>query len=167
MIRKFFAFDKNYLLEEAQLILEKELIRNLIDRCKAHYLSTQNPLGLVDDTIAQILEHQTDYVPELNEFYLYMCGMYRYRHGNNQLELLFCGSDHLAKYKSDWSEAFHDWTELLCQSPYFLRAVLELTVFYPSDRKAELAANRMKAYLEQHFGMKIYRYRGIVEMNVA
>ncbi|MEJ2005551.1 MAG: hypothetical protein P8X57_11430 [Cyclobacteriaceae bacterium] len=52
MIQKYFPFDKNYLLEKAQLSLERELIVRLIDRCKEYYLFTNNPLGLVDDTIA-------------------------------------------------------------------------------------------------------------------
>ena len=167
MIQKYFPFDKNYLLEEAQLSIEQELIIRLTDICKDFYLQTQNPLGIVDDTVSQILNHETRYTNRLSEFYRHICGIYRYLYGNNQLELLFDGRDHSIKYEADWREVFEEWVNELCHVPQFLRAVLELTVFYPEDRRADLAANRMKAYIEQHFGLRLYKYKGITEMKVA
>jgi hypothetical protein len=167
MVRKFFPYDKNYLLERAQLELEKVLIPHLIDFVKNYYLLQFNPLGLKDETVLAIEEHQTVYVKELQEFYRCVAAVYRYKYGQNQLELLFDGRDHLCKYKEDWEETFHAWLTSFCETPNFIRAVLELTVFYPKDRKAQLAANRMTHYLHQHFSLKIYKYRGIVEMKVA
>jgi hypothetical protein len=167
MIQKYFPFDKNYLLEKAQLSLEEELVIHLIEHCKSYYLLANNPLGILDDTSLKIMEHQTVYTDRLSEFYRHLCGVYRYKFGNNQLELLFDGSDHIIKYRSDWRSAFISWLDDLCEVPQFIRAVLELTVFYPEDRKADLAANRMKAYIEQYFGIRLYRYKGIVEMKIA
>lgn len=167
MVRKFFPYDKNYLLEQAQLSSEKILIPKLIDLVKTYYLTSCNPLGIVDDTVRTIREHQTEYVPELQEFYLCISAVYRYKFGNNQLELLFDGREHICKYREDWQSTFMQWAGDFCETPQFVRAVLELSVFYPQDRKAQLAANRMRNYLYQHFSLKIYKYKGIVEMNVA
>lgn len=167
MIRKFFPLDKNYLLEQAQMNLRRELIVFLIDHCKAFYLARHNPLGLLDATTEKISRHQTVYSPELKEFYNHLCGIYRYRYGKNQLEFLFDGKDHLDHYQMEWRTTFQEWIHSFCHQPHFLRAVLELSVFYPTDRKAGLAANRMKAFMEGHFNLKIYKYRGIVEMRVA
>lgn len=167
MVRKFFPFDKNYLLERAQLELEFTLIPWLIDEVKMYYLQHFNPLGLMDDTTRAIQDHVTTYVPELEEFYRCLSGVYRFKHGDNQLEFIFDGREHMCKYKEDWESAYCAWVREMCQSPLFIRAVLELSVFYPKDRKAQLAANRMQHYLHQHFSLKIYKYRGIVEMKVA
>ncbi len=167
MVQKYFPFDKNYLLERAQLSLEQELIELLIDHCKDYYLQLNNPLGIMDDTTLQILQHKTVYTDRLSEFYRHLCGVYRYKFGDNQLELLFDGRDHLIKYRQDWHETFLNWMKELSDVPQFIRAVLELTVFYPEDRKADLAANRMKAYIEQFFGLRLYRYKGIIEMKIA
>jgi hypothetical protein len=167
MNRKFFPYDKNYLLEKAQLELEQVLIPRLIDFVKNYYLDKFNPLGLKDETILAIENHQTEYVARLEEFYRCIAAVYRYKYGENQLEILFDGRDHLCKYKEDWEQTFIHWLTEFCDTPQFIRAVLELTVFYPKDRKANLAANRMCNYLHQHFSLKIYKYRGIVEMRVA
>lgn len=167
MTRKFFPYDKNYLLEKAQLELEKVLIPRLIDFVKNYYLVKFNPLGLKDETILAIEDHQTEYETRLEEFYRCIAAVYRYKYGENQLEILFDGRDHLCKYKEDWERTFLQWVTEFCETPQFIRAVLELTVFYPKDRKAHLAANRMCTYLHQHFSLKIYKYRGIVEIKVA
>ncbi len=167
MHRKFFPYDKNYLLEKAQLELEPLLIPRLVDLVKAHYLRNCNPLGLMDDTARLISTHSTRYVPELEEFYRCIAAVYRFRHGDNQLELIFDGREHLCKYREDWENAYLSWVGEMCASPLFIRAVLELSVFFPRDRKAQLAASRMQHYLHQHFSLRIYKYRGIVEMDVA
>jgi len=167
MKQKYFPLDKNYLLEKAQLSIENDLIIHLIDRCKLYYETTTNPLGLIDDTVACIRAHQSSPTGELSELYRHLCGIYRYKHGDNQLEFLFDGSDHLLKYESDWKLAFDQWLDELVKSPLFIRAILELTVFYSNEHKGALAAGRLKVYIEQHFGLKLYKYRGIVESQVA
>lgn len=162
MIQKYFPLDKNYLLESAQLNLESELIVFLIDFSKSFYLRNYNPLGIEDATIKAIKEHQSIYTPRLEEFYRNLAAVYRFKYGQNQLEFLFDGTDHSTKYKEDWSKTFKAWLVDFCLKPNFLRAVLELTVFYPEGRKSELAENRMKAFIHQHFDLKIYKYKGIV-----
>ncbi|MEQ9165780.1 MAG: hypothetical protein RLO12_05965, partial [Fulvivirga sp.] len=73
------------------------------------------------------------------------------------------GSDPQAtKFLKILDDTFKSWLIDFCLKPNFLRAVLELTVFYPEGRKSELAENRMKAFINQHFELKIYKYKGIV-----
>jgi hypothetical protein len=162
MIQKYFSLDKNYILEKAQLDLESELICYLIDFSKDYYQKQCNPLGIEDCTVIAIKEHQTEYTARLEEFYRNLAGVYRFKYGQNQLELLFDGNDHYIKYVEDWKSTFKTWLFDFCLKPNFLRAVLELTVFYPEGRKSELAENRMKTFINQHFELKIYKYKGIV-----
>ncbi|ELR71237.1 hypothetical protein C900_02852 [Fulvivirga imtechensis AK7] len=167
MIQKYFPLDKNYILERAQLDTAQELTIYLVDFAKKFYLEQYNPLGIEDDTIRAIKSHQTAYTDRLEEFYRNLAGVYRYKFGQNQLELLFDGQDHYQKYTSDWSSTYKEWLVDFCLKPNFLKAVLELTVFYPEGRKSELAENRMKAFIHQHFELKIYKYKGIVKMRIA
>ncbi len=167
MIHKYFPFDKNYLLEQAQFSLEKELLTWLIDTCKSVYLQENNPLGIMDDTALQITAHVTEYDERLCQFYADLCGVYRYRYGDNQLEFLFDGADHYTKYQNDWRHAFYGWTRQLCRSRYFLRAVLEITVFQDSQKRSMLAENRLRSYIEKSFNLRLYHYKGITEMEVA
>ena len=167
MIQKYFPLDKNYILEKAQIDQEEALIVFLIDFAKAFYLDQFNPLGLEDDTVKSIKNHSTEYTDRLIEFYRNLAGVYRYKHGQNQLELLFDGKDHYDKYSTDWANAFKVWLLDFCRRPNFLKAVLELTVFYPEGRKAELAETRMKTFINQHFELKIYKHKGIVKMKIA
>ena len=55
MVRKFFALDKNYLLEQAQLELEDFLLKDLVDLVKREYEARQNPLGITDSYTLQIV----------------------------------------------------------------------------------------------------------------
>lgn len=162
MIQKYFPLDKNYILEKAQLDLQEELIIHLINFSKDFYLDQHNPLGIIDSTITSVKNHKTRYTQRLEEFYRHLAGVYRFNYGQNQLEFLFDGNDHYDQYRADWEITFKKWLVSFCNKPNFLRAVLELTVFYPEGRKSELAENRMKAFINQHFSLKIYKYKGIV-----
>lgn len=167
MKQKYFPLDKNYILEGAQLDQEERLTIYLINFVKAYYEAHSNPLGLLDDTMTQVKEHQTVYTERLSEFYHNLAGIYRFKNGQNQLEFLFDGEDHYDKYVKDWKATFKHWLIEFCEKPNFIRAVLELTVFYPEGRKSELAENRMKTFIHQHFDLKVYKHRGIVPMKVA
>lgn len=164
MVHKYFPLDKNYLLETAQLDLERDFIVYLIDYTKKYYLKSCNPLGLEDDTIKAIKKHQTTYTCRLEEFYRNLAGIYRFKYGQNQLEFLFDGVDHKTKYEQDWTATYKKWLSEFCLRPNFVRAVLELTVFYPEERQSLLAENRMKAFITNQFDLKIYKYKGIVKV---
>lgn len=167
MIRKFFPLDKNYLLEQAQLELQDELLCQLIDFAKSLYEAKHNPLGLNDEMNCAISDHKPCNFKPLHGFYHNLAGIYRYKHGENQLEFLWDGADHYEKYLEDWRKAFMQWTAEFCRQDQFLLAVMDLSVFLPQNRKAHLAENRMNAFITQFFELKIHKNRGIIEMKVA
>lgn len=167
LVRKFFPLDKNYLLEEAQLALQHDLLTALVKQVQLSFTQLHNPLGLIDSFSERILSYQPGNLKPLYPFYQNLAAVYRYKHGNNQLEFVWDGRDHLEKYKVEWTAAFEEWTATFCQRELFLKAILDLTVFLPDNRQAQMAENRMNHFILEHFDVKIHKTKGIVEMKVA
>lgn len=167
MINKYFPLDKNYILETAQLIQKNTMSYALCDTVKQIYLQRFNPLGLIDDTIQKIQSHELEGLNNLEDFYNTLSGVYRYKFGSNQLDLVFDGRDHLEVYKQEWQAAFDQWVQELCQSPYFIKTVLELTVFHQKGRHIELPLSRLQGYIHKKFDLKLYKYKGLAPMKVA
>ena len=161
MVRKYFLFDKNYILENAQLGLQKRLLTQLIELVKAHYMSFNNPLGIEDDTICCIKNCTRYKIDHFHIFYTDLAGVYRFKYGQNQLEIPFDGIDHYTKYQQEWSENFISWARDLCNNPCFVKTVLQLGIFGLNDQAILLAQDRLKHYVTQFFDLKIYKYRGI------
>lgn len=166
MIRKFFPLDKNYLLEEAQLNLQHDLLTQLVDKVKSSYQQIHNPLGL-DDAFSLKLKHPVKNLNPLHPFYQNLAGVYRYKFGENQLEFAWDGRDHSEIYRQEWSNIFLQWTNEFCKHELFIQAILDLTVFHPENRHAHLAESRMNHFILKHFEVKIHKSRGIVAMKVA
>jgi hypothetical protein len=168
MVQRFFKLDKNYILKEAQQASREELLQQMVAFVKDTYLRQSNPLGLVDDTVLRIQEARHPHTHKLHDFYHILAGVYRFKHGSNQLELLFDGLSHFEKYKQDWARGFEEWYRGFCQKPNFVRAVLEVSVFYPRQRKGQLAEARMRAFLSQQFdSMRIHKRYGILADKTA
>jgi hypothetical protein len=162
VLRKFFPLDKNYILEEAQLSLENQLLHYLADFVKVEYLLRHNPLGIEDEVTEKIRSHQSRDYRHLHEFYLTLMGVFRYtRYSDNQLTFIFDGKDDFKKYQEEWREQFMLWTKEFCRHQNFLRAVLDLTVFYPIDSPILMVDNRMNAFVSQHFDIRIHPQKGI------
>lgn len=166
--KKLFPSDKNYILKEVQVRTENEMLDWLVDYVKEYYETFHNPLGLIDNTI-ETIRSSTFYNSNLfQEFYNDLAGIYRYKHGETQLAFLFDGNSHYAKYKSEWKVTFMKWVTQLLSNRVVMRAFLEITVFgVDREKQVELILNRLKIYVENHFQLKIYKYRGIQEVNVA
>jgi len=162
MQRRLFPFDKNYILKEAQHLHRPFLLQYTHKKVCRYYFENHNPLGIIDDTIKTILDCENPRVENLEYIYDCLAGIYRFKHGETQLEFLFEGQSHFEKYSSEWKAAYKKWIKHFCQYPTFIKAVLEATVFYPEERKSVLAINRLKAFVDDHFDLKIYKYRGIV-----
>lgn len=168
MVQRFFKLDKNYILKEAQQASREELLQQMVSFVKESYLREFNPLGLIDDTIRRIQENQNPETDKLQDFYHIVAGIYRFQNGSNQLELLFDGASHFEKYQQDWGLAFETWYRSFCHKPTFIKAVLEVTVFYPRHRKGELAEARMRAFISQQFdSLRIHKRLGILESKTA
>ncbi|ADR21404.1 hypothetical protein MATR_09670 [Marivirga tractuosa] len=167
MKRRFFPFDKNYLLENAQMELKDSLLNQMVEIVKDIYLLRYNPLGLKDKSIEKILSTTQYNLEELSIFYDELAGLYRYKYSSNQLELLFDGRDHQEKYQEEWEEALKKWIVNFSRSKSFLKAVLETAIFFPDDKQSQRAYSRLKNYISDHFGIKIYKHKGIVPMKIA
>jgi hypothetical protein len=150
LVKKFFPLDKNYLLEQAQLHCEKSLLQELIALVKSRYESTINPLGLVDSFTAKIRNYQS------------VGGIYRFKHGDNQLQFLWDGNDHHEHYRNEWSKAFMDWTTNFCRHDLFIQAILDLSVFLPENKSAQMIENRMQHFIEKHFEVKFHPKKGLI-----
>src|SRR5204862_4268115 len=69
LVRKFFALDKNYLLEGVQLRLQDRLLVELIERAKTSYEQIHNPLGLDDAFSEKISRYFPKNLQPLYSFY--------------------------------------------------------------------------------------------------
>lgn len=168
MIRKFFPLDKNYVLEQAQLSLQPHLLDYLVDFVKVQYMLQYNPLGIVDETVQRIENHASSDHTRLNDLYLNLMGIFRFRnYHNNQLEFVFDGRDPFEKYSEEWQIEFKKWARELCQHKNFIWGVLELTVFYPQDDEANFIGERLNAFVTQFFELKIHPQKGILKKNIA
>lgn len=168
MLRKFFPRDKNYILEEVQLSLEQGLLQYLVDFVKVEYLLRHNPLGVEDEMTKKIHGHDSHDFRHLRDFYLILAGIFRFEHySDNQLAFDFDGRDPRERYRHEWTSAFRQWVKEFCQHHNFLRAVLDLTVFYPADSPVIMVDNRMNNFINHFFDVKIHPQKGIVKKNVA
>ena len=159
LVRKFFPLDKNYLLEEAQLSLQDELLTRLIEIVKNTFTQQTNLLGLLDDFGLKVKNYHAGNLKPLSNFYQNICGVYRFKNSDNQLEFVWDGREHLETYKEQWSKTFVRWVNDFCQQELFVQAVLDLTVFLPE--------NRMNNFMLRQFGVKMHKTKGLVEMKVA
>lgn len=143
--------------------LESSLLQYLVDFVKVEYLLRSNPLGMMDAMAIKIQEHQNTDFRHLHEFYHNLMGVFRYKfYGDNQLEFIFEGKDAFYQYQDEWSSQFKTWAKEFCKYHNFLRAVLDLTVFYPSDSPVLMVDNRMNAFISEFFEVKIHPQKGIV-----
>lgn len=168
MQRKFFPRDKNYILEEAQLSQRDTLLQYLVDFVRVEYLMRCNPLGLADDTTLRIQHSRIDDFTKLHDFYITLSGVFRYKHyRDNQLQFSFDGRDDIERYREEWLATFRNWTKTFCSQQTFLKAILELTVFYPDDYTPQMAGLRLSYFITKTFDIRIDGPRGIVEVKGA
>lgn len=165
MSDRLFLLDKNYLLKEAQANLKLELQAELIELVKEGYYALFNPLRLPDERTDQVEAFRPVHLSFFDELYDVLAGIYRYNLGDNQLEFLFDGRSHYEMYMEDWPKAFGEYVNELCTKKNFVLAGLELSVFHDPSKRIELAQNRMKVSIFDHFGLRIYKYKGIQKLN--
>lgn len=167
MENRLFTSDKNYILKEAQFSQKEYLLKKLVLNTKRYYLQEYNPLGIVDETIKTILGVRNIDTTFLDHFYYELSGIYRFKYGKNQLEFLFDGDTHLEKYKKDWERKFHKWTHDFLTHRHFVRAVLEGVFLNPTLQTRRYVEIRLKLFLEQYFGLRVYIYHGIRKIKAA
>ena len=161
MDNRLFLLDKNYLLKQVQADLKLEMQVKMVEKIKEGYFLLFNPLRLTDEKTIQIEAFQPIHFTFFDELYDVLCGIYRFQIGDNQLELLFDGRSHYEKYIDDWKSVLAEYINQLIQRKNFVLAGLELSVFHSPENRIELAQNRMKVCVYDHFGLKVYKYKGI------
>ena len=148
--------------------MQETLLQYLVDYVKVEYLLHQNPLGIMDSMAQGIQDHETNDFRHLDEFYLHLMGIFRFAHySDNQLEFIFEQKEDAEIYAEEWRDQFKTWTKKFCKERSFLRAVLDLTVFYPVDSPVVMVDNRMQSFLTQFFHVRIHPEKGIQQLKVA
>ncbi|MEO9964947.1 MAG: hypothetical protein ABJF11_04115 [Reichenbachiella sp.] len=161
---KSFEKDKNSLLKAAQDQIFDILARKLVEVTIQKYSLYFNPLGLVDDTFQQILDYQNENDRELGGIYENLCVAYRYKYGDNQLEIIWDGKSHEQKYKEDWQEAFSVWINDLTENPSIIKGILQLTVFNDAKKNLTFVRNSIKGLINDYFEIKILKRNGIKQV---
>jgi hypothetical protein len=164
MLPKLYPLDKNYIHRQAQAGLEDLLLKVMVEELKRAYTLWYNPLGLMDDTYTQILGTQEFPKDRIRIIYVQLCGIYRYQYASNQLDLLFDGRSHLEKYKEDWSEQFVIWIRELGMHEPYVKTMLRMTLLYDTDTRAEFAENRCKSFINEYFGVRIIKRKGLLKI---
>ena len=167
MIQKLFPLDKNYILRQAQSMLEEDLIDRMIFELKRSYTSLYNPLLLMDTTYGQILDSYDFPRERARLIYRQLSGIYRYKHGDNQLEMLFDGRTHLEKFQEDWSRALVEYVSDLGIYEQYVKTMLRMTILFDTETRAEWAENHCKAFINQYFDLKVVKRQGELLLKVS
>lgn len=164
MVKKFFPLDKNYLLEAVQLSQERQLLTSLMTCVKEAYFTHYNPLRLPDKRSELVEQYELNESQPLRSFYLTMAAVYRLKFGQNQLEFLWDGVDHDQHYEREWADFFKSNIHQFCTNELFVRAILDLTVFFASHQPPQMAENRMHHFMLRYFEVKLHKHQGLVRV---
>jgi hypothetical protein len=167
MIQKLFPLDKNYILRQAQSQLEDDMIDLMVFELRKSYTQLYNPLMLMDKTYSQILDCFEFPKERTRLIYRQLCGIYRYKNRDNQLELLFDGRTHLEKFRDDWTAQLQLWCRELGQHEQYIKTLLRMTLLYDGEGRAAWAENHCKAFINQHFELKIVKRKGELKLKLA
>ena len=133
MIQKLFPLDKNYILRQAQSILEEQMLEVMVFELKKSYTQLYNPLMLMDETFAKILDTYEYPKDRLRMIYWLLCGIYRFKNKDNQLELLFDGRTHLEKFQEEWSLQLIQWVHELGYHEQYVKTMLRMTLLFDTE----------------------------------
>jgi hypothetical protein len=160
MIQKLFPLDKNYLLRQAQVGAQDEAVSLMMEELRSSYTRLYNPLQLRDDTYIRIISRRRFPMDYVKYIYEQLCGIYRYRYGSNQLEILFDGKSHLEKYKEDWLVQLRIWVNELGSHESYVKNLLKISLLYETQSRATFSENRCKGFINDYFEIKIIKRKG-------
>lgn len=167
MIQKLFPLDKNYILRQAQSVLEDQLLDTMVYELRVSYIQLYNPLMLFDTTFEKILDSYFFPKDRIQLIYRQLCGIYRYKNGDNQLELLFDGRTHSDKFKEDWAAQFTAWLKELGQHEQYVKTMLRMTLLFDTESRAEWSENQCKSFINQYFELRIVKRKGELKLKTA
>ena len=99
--------------------------------------------------------------------YRQLCGIYRFRHGDNQLELLFDGRTHFEKFQEDWITCLLAYVRQLGANEPYVKTLLRMTLLYDTESRAEWAENHCKGFINQFFDLKVIKRQGELRLRVS
>lgn len=166
LLHQSFEKDKNIILKAAQEVNFEKLSKLMASIVIDSYTTLFNPLGLVDDTYQRILDYQFDNTSELKGIYDNLGVAYRYKYGDNQLEIIWDGMSHEEKYAEEWSKTFKNWVNELSVNPNFVKGILQLSVFNDGDKNVIFVKNGLKAIINDFFEIKIVTRKGLKKVVV-
>ncbi|MCH7407885.1 hypothetical protein MM239_00630 [Belliella sp. DSM 111904] len=167
MIQKLFPLDKNYILRQAQTSLEDKALDLMVFELKKSYTALYNPLMIMDTTFNQIIDSYEFPAERIRLIYHQLCGIYRYKFGDNQLELLFDGRSHFEKFQEDWFLQLTMWLRQLGQFEPYVKTMLRMTVLYDTESRAAWSENQCKAFINHYFDLKIVKRNGELKLKTG
>lgn len=167
MIDKLFPLDKNYILRQAQFALEDKLLDQMIFELKRSYTYLYNPLQLMDQTYTSILDTYDFPKDRIRLIYRQLCGIYRFKNRDNQLELLFDGRTHFEKFREEWEVKFISWVKELGQHEQYVKTMLRMTLLFDTESRAEWSENHCKAFINHYFELKVVKRQGELRLKVG
>ena len=156
-----FHKDRNVILKKVQNSLLNLLTGYLAKVAIEKYKVLFNPLGLIDETYQKILDYEFEYNENLTGIYENLSVIYRYKHGDNQLEIIWDGKSHEQKYQDEWVASYEQWVKRLTDDPSFVRGVLQLTALHSDHMNTYFIQNYLKGRLNDFFEIKVLKRNGI------
>ncbi len=154
-MQKYFPLDKNYILESAQKDSRDNFFSLLSHLIKVYYFKIFNPLNLNDEVSTRI--NNLKGLPE-NEFSLFydnLAAIYRLQHADNQLELLWDGTSHYAKFRKDWEIFYSSKLSSFLSDRNLLKVLIKQLLSASSNH--HFLNIYLREYLETLFQIRIDR----------
>lgn len=155
---KYFDQDKNAILRAAQGFVEPQLTKRWIEIALFHYHQIENPMGLMDDFMVNLMSIRKYDTSFLKEPYELVSAIYRLKHGDNQLEFIWDGRSHYEVYAENWMTCFDAICNVLCAKKEVYRSILKACVLQQETNHKFLFYGFRKQILE-HFNVSINRKR--------
>jgi hypothetical protein len=147
--------------------LEEQMLEVMVFELKKSYTQLYNPLMLMDETFAKILDTYEYPKDRLRMIYRQLCGIYRFKNKDNQLELLFDGRTHLEKFQEDWSLQLIQWVHELGYHEQYVKTMLRMTLLFDTESRAEWSENHCKFFINEYFELKIIKRKGELKLKIA
>lgn len=153
---KYFKQDKNTILRAAQGFVEPQLLTRWVNIAFESYMQMENPMGLVDDFIFQLQEIKKYDTSFLRELYEILAAIYRFKKGDNQLEIIWDGRNHYEVYAENWSEEFELCVRQLSLRPEVYRAIIK-TCILKQDSNSKFLFYGIRRIILMQFKVRIGR----------
>lgn len=151
---KYFNQDKNHLLKAVQAFCKESLLSKWVEQIFLSYNELHNPMGLEDDFIIALRDQVGKCKELLEENYDILAAIYRFNHGDNQLEFQWDGRSHMDRYDEDWKAMYGSWLTSLCAVREIQRPLVKFATQGEGFNNEFLKASIRRAILSQ-FNLKL------------